>query len=280
MSKAAISPWRLLYNIVSYALLVALAVAILFPVLWMLMTSLKEQWEIFAGPFALPSSFNLSNYIKAWTIADFGRYFMNSIIITGGSIAGALVFASMAGYAFARLRFTGSNALFLFFLLGLMIAPQVVMIPIYHWLSFLGLIDTYIGVIFTYFSWTPFGILMLRTFFRGVPQDLEDAARIDGCTDFQIFWRVMLPLVTPALATSGIFLFVWIWNDFIFPLILLQSMDRSTLPLGIMGMQGQFEIDWGLQTAGLSIATLPPIIFYYLFQRQFVRGLTAGAVKG
>ncbi len=275
MSKFA----KIFYLIISWSLLISLLVIVAYPVFWMLMTSMKSQWQIFADPFSLPESFNLSNYQKAWNTGKFWLYFQNSIIITGVSIIGLLLMSSMAGYAFGRLKFKGNNILFLLFLTGMMIPPQAIIIPLYHWLSSLGLLDNMLGIIFAYLSWTSFGILILRSFFRSIPNELEDAARIDGCSEIMIFWRIMLPLVIPGLVTVGIFLFVWIWNDFLYPLIILQSPDKITVPLGVMSLKDQFTVDWGLQTAALSIATLPPLILYGLFQKKFIKGLTAGAIK-
>ncbi len=275
MSKFA----KIFYQIISWSLLIFLLVIVAYPVFWMLMTSLKSQWQIFANPFSLPESFDLSNYQKAWSTGKFWLYFQNSIIITGVSIIGLLLMSSMAGYAFGRLKFKGNNILFLLFLSGMMIPPQAIIIPLYHWLSAIGLLDNMLGIIFAYLSWTSFGILILRSFFRSIPNELEDAARIDGCSEIMIFWRIMLPLVIPGLVTVGIFLFVWIWNDFLYPLIILQSPDKITVPLGVMSLKDQFTVDWGLQTAALSIATLPPLILYGIFQKKFIKGLTAGAIK-
>lgn len=271
---------NLIGKVVVGIILLLLLTAVIYPILWMLMTSLKPQWEIFSSPFAFPTSPNLDNYVRAWDVANFGLYFFNSVLISISAIVGLLLMSSMAGFAFGRYRFKGDNPLFLFFLVGLMVAPQSIMISTYQWLSTLHLIDSYIGIIFAYWSWTPLGILILTTAFRNLPKDLEEAARIDGCPEWMIFWRVMLPLVTPGLATVGIFQFVSIWNDFVLPLIVLQSPGKNVIALGVMALKDQFTVDWGLQTAALAIATIPPLVLYYVFQKQFIRGITAGAIKG
>jgi ABC-type glycerol-3-phosphate transport system permease component len=188
--------------------------------------------------------------------------------------------SSLAAYSFARFRFRGKNAMFLFFLIGIMVPPQAIIIPAFQIVARLGLINTYTGLIFTYLSWCPVGIFILRTFFESLPSEIEDAAKIDGCSSLDLFWRIALPLAQPALATVAIFYFVWVWNDFIYPLLYLQRDTMNTIPLGLMLFQGRYQVDWGMQTAALSIATFVPVIFYLIFQDKFVRGLTAGAVKG
>jgi ABC-type glycerol-3-phosphate transport system permease component len=266
--------------VATYAVLLFVAMLVLFPMVWMFYTSLKEQREIFANPFSLPRTLNLTNYVEAWTIGNFRLYFLNSIIITLPSVLGALALSSLAAYGFARFKFRGSNVLFLFFLLGIMVPPQAIVIPAFQIVSRLHLMNSFLGLTFTYFSWCSMGIFILRTFFRSIPVEIYDAATIDGAGALSIYWRIALPLAKPALATVAIFYFVWVWNDFIYPLLYLQSDTMSTIPLGLMLFNGKYSVDWGMQTAALSIATIVPIIFYMVFQDKFVKGLTAGAVKG
>jgi len=205
---------------------------------------------------------------------------MNSVIVTVPSVLGVLAVSSLAAFSFARFRFKGDNALFLFFLLGIMVPPQAIVIPAFQIVSTLGLISNFLSLIFTYLSWCPVGIFILRSFFRSIPQEIMDAARIDGCSSFGTYWRIALPLSKPALATVAIFYFVWVWNDFLYPLLYLQKDTMSTIPMGLMLFAGRYQVDWGMQTAALSIATFAPITFYLIFQDKFVKGLTAGAVKG
>ena len=253
---------------------------VIFPMVWMFYTSFKEQWEIFANPFSLPKSLDPVNYVRAWQTGNFRLYFMNSVIITIPSVLGILAISSLAAYAFARFQFKGKNALFVFFLLGIMVPPQAIVIPAFQIISRLGLISSYHGLILTYLSWCPVAIFIMRTFFETLPLELEDAAKMDGCNMFGVFWRIALPLAKPAIATVAIFYFVWVWNDFMYPLLYLQKDTMSTIPLGLMQFNGRYQVDWGMQTAALSIATFVPIFFYLLFQDKFVKGLTAGALKG
>lgn len=273
-------PSRLVMNSAIYAVFLLMFAIIVYPMIWMFYTSFKEQWQIFQDPFALPQWLNINNYIRAWTKGDFGLYFMNSIIVTVPSVLGVLAVSSLAAFSFARFRFKGDNALFLFFLLGIMVPPQAIVIPAFQIVSTLGLISNFLALIFTYLSWCPVGIFILRSFFRSIPQEIMDAARIDGCSSFGTYWRIALPLSKPALATVAIFYFVWVWNDFLYPLLYLQKDTMSTIPMGLMLFAGRYQVDWGMQTAALSIATFAPITFYLIFQDKFVKGLTAGAVKG
>ncbi|MBV7338801.1 carbohydrate ABC transporter permease [Chloroflexi bacterium TSY] len=271
---------QLLTAIVSYAIFLVVFLLVIYPMIWMFYTSFKEQWQIFENPFALPGQLNMTNYVKAWTIGNFNLYFMNSVIITLPSVLGILLISSLAAYAFARFRFKGDRHLFLFFLIGIMVPSQAIVIPAFQIVSSLGLINSYLALIFTYFSWCPVAIFILTTFFKGLPIEIEDAAKIDGAGHLGIFWWIALPLARPALATVAIFYFVWVWNDFMYPLLYLQLDTLSTIPLGLMLFNGRWRVDWGMQTAALSIASFMPILFYMIFQDKFVRGLTAGAVKG
>lgn len=278
--SSRIRPMQILTATVTYLIFLLFLMVVLYPMIWMFYTSFKEQWQIFADPFALPSSLNLANYTKAWTTGNFRLYFFNSVIITLPSVIGILLVSSLAAYAFARFRFYGSGVLFVFFLIGIMVPPQAIVIPAFQIVSRLGLINNFLGLIFTYLSWCPVGIFIMTTFFRGLPIEIEDAAKIDGASALGIFWRIALPLAKPALATVAIFYFVWVWNDFMYPLLYLQNDRMSTIPMGLMLFNGKYQVDWGMQTAALSIATFVPIFFYMIFQDKFVKGLTAGAVKG
>lgn len=246
----------------------------------MFYTSFKPQWAIFENPFNFPKSVFFQNYRTAWITGNFYRFFINSVVITGISIVSLLILTSLAAFGFTRRGFRFREGLFLFCITGMMIGHQVYMIPMYQMISKMHLINTYLGIILAYTGWTPFGIFILRSFFNGIPSEIQDAARIDGCSDFAIYLRIMLPLSRPALATVSIFYFVWIWNDFVYPLILLQDPNMSTVTLGLVGFKGQYTLDWGAQTAALAIGSIGPMLVYYFFQKHFVRGLVTGAVKG
>jgi len=271
---------RSLSMIVTYAIFVMVAIIVLYPLIWMFYTSFKEQWEIFRDPFSLPTSLNLANYVEAWTRGSFGRFFFNSVLVTIPSVAGILLVSSLAAYAFARFTFRGSSVLFYAILIGIMVPPQAIVIPAFLLVARLGLINSFAALFLTYLSWCPVGIFILHAFFKSLPQELLDAARIDGAGSFRVFWEIALPLAKPALATVSIFYFVWVWNDFIYPLLYLQDDAMSTIPLGLMLFRGQYQTNWGLQAAALSIASFVPLAFYLLFQDKFVKGVTAGALKG
>jgi ABC-type glycerol-3-phosphate transport system permease component len=265
---------------VIYLVFAVFTVVVLYPLIWMFYTSFKEQWQIFQDPFALPGSLNMANYKEAWTRGNFGLYFFNSVFVTIPSVLGILLVSSLAAYAFARFKFRGSTALFYLILIGIMVPPQAIVIPAFLLVSRLGLINNFASLFFTYLSWCPVGIFILHAFFKSLPEELLDAARVDGAGKFRVFWQIALPLAKPALATVAIFYFVWVWNDFLYPLLYLQDDKKSTVPLGLMLFRGQYQTNWGLQTAALSIASFVPLLFYMLFQDKFVKGMTAGALKG
>jgi ABC-type glycerol-3-phosphate transport system permease component len=267
-------------GIVLYPIFLLLAALILYPLVWMLYSSFKDNAAIFASVFGLPRSFYLDNYLTVFTKGSMGVYFGNSIFISVVSVLGLVVFSSLAAYAFASFRFRGSTPLFIVLLLGLMVPPQALIISGFKLMSILHLLDSYWALIFTYFGWTSFGIMVLRNFFESVPRDIKDAARVDGAGHWAMFSQIMLPLARPSIATIAIFYFMWVWNDFIYPLVYMQSPEKYTIPLGVLFFNSRYNIQWGLQMAALAVATIVPLIVYYVFQKQFIRGILAGALKG
>jgi ABC-type glycerol-3-phosphate transport system permease component len=267
-------------GVVLYPIYLLLAALILYPLVWMIYSSFKANPDIFANVFALPSTLYLENYVTVFTKGAMGLYFRNSLLVSIVSVAGLLVFSSLAAYAFATFRFRGSTPLFMILLLGLMVPPQALIISGFKLMSILDLIDTYWALIFTYFGWTSFGILVLRNFFQSVPRDIKDAARVDGAGHWAMFSQIMLPLARPSLSTIAIFYFMWVWNEFIYPLVYMQTPDKYTIPLGVLFFNGRYAVEWGLQMAALAIATIVPLLVYYAFQKQFIRGILAGALKG
>ena len=267
-------------GIVLYPVFLLIAAVILYPLVWMTYSSFKGNADIFANVFALPRELFLGNYVTVFTQGAMGLYFRNSLFVSIVSVAGLLVFSSLAAYAFASFRFRGSTAIFLVLLLGLMVPPQALIISGFKLMSILNLIDTYWALIFTYFGWTSFGILVLRNFFQSVPRDVKDAARVDGAGHWQMFSQIMLPLARPSISTIAIFYFMWVWNEFIYPLVYMQTPEKYTIPLGVLFFNGRYTVEWGLQMAALAVATLVPLVVYYTFQKQFIRGILAGALKG
>jgi putative chitobiose transport system permease protein len=268
-------------NIFIYILLIIIAVAMLFPLLWLLSTALKSSGEnIFQfPPQFIPSQPTLENFVKVWQSHPFAQYLWNSTIIAGLTVVGNLLFSSLAAYPLARLNFTGRDVIFAIIIATIMIPFQIVMIPLYVLTIKLGLKNSYFGVIFPSLA-SAFGIFLLRQALRGIPQELEDAARIDGCNDWQIWWLIMLPLIKPALITLSIFTFIGSWSDFLWPLLILDRPEYYTLPLGLANLAGAFSLDWRLVAAGSIIATAPVFIVFLILQKYIVATDSATGIKG
>jgi raffinose/stachyose/melibiose transport system permease protein len=273
--------WRVQPSSVAIAVVLwGYAAMVLGPLLLVVINSLRPTSEIFADPIALPERVSLDSYVTAWTDANFGRYFFNSLGITVAAVALATTVSVLAAYPLGRYRFRGSTLLSLFFLSGLMLPFRLAILPLFLMLDTLNLVDTRTGLVLVYAATgIPFSVFILTAFFRQLPGDLSDAASIDGAGEFQIFSRVMLPLVRPALSTVMVFQFVPLWNDFFFPLVLLRSSDKWTLPVGMTRFFGEFQTDWSTLFAGLLIATLPLIVLFLVATKQIISGLTAGIGK-
>ncbi|BAS28294.1 carbohydrate ABC transporter permease [Limnochorda pilosa] len=264
-----------------YLGLAALAAVFLYPLVLMVFTAFKSTREIFMDPFGLPSGWSLKPFLDVWGRARFSVYFRNSVLVTSLSTVVVLACSSLSAYALARYRFRFNGMLYLFFLAGIMIPIRLGVLPLFLLMRDLHLLNTHASLVLTYAaSGMPMSVFLLAGFFRTLPKELEYAARIDGCTEFQTFYRVMLPLVRPGLATVTIVNFVPWWNDFFFPLLFIQSDHLKTIPLGMTVFFGQYMTDWGLLFAGMLIASLPLLVVYLVMSRQFIAGLTAGAVKG
>ena len=264
------------YLVLMFFLLITLG-----PVLWVYTTAFRSDSEIMASPLSLPQEWRLQNFTDAWRVGKFDRYFLNSVIIAAPVVLGVVGLSCLAGYALARFKFRGNRAIFLMFLVGLMVPFQAVMIPLYFDLRDWGILSTYWAVILPSIGLgLPFGIFLMRAFFIGIPVELGDSAKVDGCNELQVFWKVMLPLTIPAASALGIFQFMWTWNSFLMPMLYLQREALRTLPLGVMLFSGRYSTQYGLFFAGVTIATLPVVIAYILLQRRVTAGLTAGAVKG
>jgi ABC-type glycerol-3-phosphate transport system permease component len=271
---------KVLQMFLLYPIFLLVSVSILYPLVWMIYSSLKSDSAIFANVFALPDSLFWGNYRTVFVDGGMGIYFRNSLFISVISVAGLLVICSLAAYAFAQIDFKGKTGLYMFILLGLMIPPQALIISGFKLIAVLKLVSSHWALIFTYFGWASFGILVLRSFFQSIPTEIIDAARVDGAGHWQMLTQIMLPLARPSISTIAIFYFMWVWNDFIYPLVYMQDEQKYTVPLGIIFLNGRYRVQWGLQMAGLAVATIPPLLIYIIFQRQFIRGLLAGALKG
>ena len=263
-----------------HAVLILFAFVAFYPIVVMWITALRPAAEVMRDPFGLPTGIFLDNIVNAWVKGRFGNYFINSIIITLPTVIGVVALSALGGYGIARFRFRGRMLIFYTMLLGLTIPFQSVMIPLYYQLLAMGLLGSYLAVILPSIAFgLPFGIFLMQSFFEDLPHELTEAARVDGCSEFRIFRSVMLPLARPAISTLIVFQFMRTWNEFLMPLLYLQDEARRPIPLGLMFFQGAYTRDIGLIAAGVSLSTIPVIIVYLIFQRQFVKGLTAGAVK-
>mgnify|MGYP000966312646 CR=1 FL=1 len=229
----------------------------------------------------LPVPPTLENLTEAWTVGRFGVYFKNSVIISLADVTGMVIISSLAGYAFARMQFPGQKLLLYGLLIGLTIPVAAIIIPLYLTMRDFRLLNTYGSVIVADIALAaPIFVFIMRAFFRDLPAELDDAARIDGANELQIFWQIMLPLARPGLLTVALLEFLWSWNDLFLPLVFLVSDELRTLPVGMLFFQGRFTIDYGLMSAGVLIISLPVTILFLIFQRDFVKGLASGALKG
>lgn len=270
-----------LQTILIYLVLGSIALIMLFPLLWLVSTSFKSSTEnIFQFPPQLiPQAPTFQNFITVWQTNPFGVYLLNSTLVAVLTVGLNLIFCSLAAYPLARLQFWGREVIFNTIVATIMIPFQIVMIPLYILTVQLGLKNSYLGVIFPSIA-SAFGIFLLRQAFQGVPKELEEAARMDGCSDLGIWWHVMLPAVRPALITLGIFVFIGSWSDFLWPLIVLDRPEMYTLPLGVAKLAGTFSLDWRLIAAGSVISIAPVLIFFGFLQRYIVPTDLSSGVKG
>ena len=267
-----------------YILLIGIAVIMIAPFLWMLITSLSSSSEVYQYPPSLPEVWKFENYPELFNRLPFGRFTFNSLKISLLATLGTLVSASLAAYAFARMEFKGKKALYWVILATMMIPFQVTMIPIFFLLKSLGFYGSHAALIVPHwfgFGMGAFGIFLLRQFFATVPRELEEAARIDGAGSFRVFWSIMLPTARPALATLGLLTFMAHWNDLIGPVLYLTDTDQMTLTIGLAALGGGdliARVD--LLMAGAVVSLLPILILFVVTQRFFVQGITAGGIKG
>jgi ABC-type glycerol-3-phosphate transport system permease component len=268
--------------------LVVYAVWVVYPMVWMAYSSLKTDAAIAHAPFALPAAgaLRVDNFGHAWREAHFGDYFFNSALVTLASVGTILALGSMAAYALARFYHPLGQAVFWLFLSGLMVPVQLSIVPLFFEMRSLGLLNSKIGLILVYSAnGLPFAIFILAGFFRSLPRSLYEAAVIDGCGEFTAFWKVLLPLAKPGLVTVAIFQFIGVWKEYFFAFMLTggdTTHQARTLPLGLanLSITAQYHTDFGMLFAGLVLVTLPILALYLLLQRQIVKGVSAGALKG
>lgn len=271
---------RRLQHTLIHVLLIIGSLFMLLPFLWMISTSLKEAREVFTFPPQwLPSSPNWSNYARALTSMPFGRFYLNSFIVATSTTIITLATSSLAAFAFARLRFKGRDTLFLVYLATLMIPFTVLLIPNFVLVRYLGWYDSYQALIFPP-AFSAFATFLLRQYFRGIPVELDDAARIDGASSLRIWWQIIMPNSAPALAALAIFIFLGNWNEFLWPLVVTNSENMRTIPVGLNSFQGQFSVRWELLMAAAVVAMLPVLVVYMLAQKWFIKGITITGMGG
>jgi multiple sugar transport system permease protein len=271
---------RRIARIALYVVLAAGAVAMLFPFLWMVSSSLKGDVALFqTPPRLLPQPFAPGNYSRVLDLFPVGRFLLNSAVVALFSTTLQVLTSAMAAYAFARLRFRGRDALFLVYLGTLMVPFQVTVVPLFIEMKYLGLVNSYGGLILPTIA-SAFGTFFLRQAFLGLPRELEEAAFIDGAGHWSIFTRIVLPLAKPALATFTVLSFMASWNSFLWPLVIVSSQHLMTLPVGLANLQGEHFTQWNLVMAGTTISVVPVILVYLVAQKHIVRGVALSGVKG
>lgn len=267
-------------QIVSIVAIAVVGALFLTPLLYMLTTSLKPKKEVLQNTVSLFGSyFAVENYTRAWTAFPFGKYLFNSILVGLVTSLLTVITSAMAAYAFARLKFKHRDGIFFIYLATLMIPLQVTIIPLYIILRTLGWHDSYTALIIPP-AFTAFGVFMLRQFFLTIPTEIEEAAKIDGCSRFQIFTTIILPMSKPGLASLAIFTFVNSWKSFFWPLIVTATDAHKTLPLGLYMFSGQYGTDWSALMAATAISIIPGVIFYIIFQRSLVQGISLSGMGG
>lgn len=278
---------KMLKSVSIHSVLIFTSLLSIFPFIWLLSTSLKGNSEnIFAYPPAIiPKEFTFANYTGVWHRVDLMRYFINSMVVAGGTVLLNLILSALAGYPLARMEFKGKKIAFFAILATIMVPFQAIMLPVYLITLKLRLVDGvsdaagFVGLIMP-FAVNAFGIFLMRQAFMTIPREMEEAAIVDGCNVFQVFWKVLLPMVKPSLAVLAIFTFIGSWGEFLWPSIILTKESMFTLPVGINNLQGMFSSNWRYIAAGSIISTIPIIIFFLAMQKYFIAGENEGAVKG
>ena len=276
MNKKKIRVSSILLNL----LCIVLCAVIAAPLLWIILNSSKTNQEMFMDSLALPEVWQFGNYAKAWSMGLY-RYFGNSVLVSAIALVGILVLASFLAYGLTRFRAKGSNIIFIIVLGGMALSEQIALVPLYNILQALHLYDTYAAVILPYIAFRiPFTVFLMRAYFITIPEELEEAAVVDGYNSLQIFTKIIVPISKPIFASCAIVNLNFVWNEFLFANVFLSDKAIQTIPIGLMTFKGDLKVDYTTTLAGLIIASMPLIILFLLMSKQFVRGLTSGAVKG
>lgn len=278
---------RILEKISIHSILIFVSLLSIFPFIWLISTSLKGQSEnIFAyPPQIIPQDFTFENYVGVWKRVNFIAYFVNSMVVAGFTVLLNLILSAMAAYPLARMQFFGKKFAFFAVLATIMVPFQAIMLPVYLITLKLHLVDSvnnfmgYLGLVMP-FAVSAFGIFLMRQAFLTIPKEMEEAAIVDGCNVWQVFFKVLLPMVKPSLAVLAIFTFIGSWGEFLWPSIVLTKESMYTLPVGVNNLQGMFSSNWRFIAAGSILATIPIVIFFLAMQKYFISGETEGAIKG
>lgn len=269
------------FKIVGYLLLVLVGISFIAPFFWMASTSLKYEGDVFKDPPEwIPSNIRWKNYIDVFKVIPYFTYLKNTVLVACLATIGTLLSSSMAAYSFSIINWKGGKYLFFVALMTMMIPPMAIMIPLYLVYRTMGFVNTFVPLILPACIGVPYHIFILRQFFRGIPKELREAAHIDGANELQIYSKIYLPLAKPALSAVAIFQFFASWSDFMGPLIYLNDQKKYTLALGIQQFQGQYQSQWALFMAAAMIMIIPPMIFFYYSQKNFIKGITISGLKG
>jgi ABC-type glycerol-3-phosphate transport system permease component len=256
------------------------SLATLAPLAWILLTSLRTTREVAFDPIGLPATPLFGNYLDAWTTADFGRLFLNSTVVAVGTVAGVLLLAGIAAYAFAILPLPGRTWWYALFVAGLIVPIGLLVVPLFYQLRGMGLLNSAWALILPQVAISlPFAIVLLRAFIVDIPREILDAARVDGAGQLRLFGAIVLPLIRPAILALIVFDVIWSWNQFLLPLVLTQDPRAHTLPLGLSFFMGRYAVDFPRLMAGATISMIPTVVIFVLFQRHMIRGITAGAFR-
>lgn len=257
-----------------------LVIIVLYPLYWTIINSLKTNNELFASPFSLPHKLLFKNYISAWNLG-LSQYFLNSIYVSSISIIITVFLGALCAYGLSRFDIKGKNLIFMVVLGGLMLSPEVALVSLYKILQILHLYNTRWAMIIPYIAFKlPFSVFLMRSYFISFPKDMEEAATIDGCNTFQVFYKIVVPISLPIFASTAIMDAIFVWNEFLFALVFVENKAITTIPVGLMAFRDALNTDWTVLLAGITIATLPMAILFLCMQKYFVKGLTSGAVKG
>jgi len=278
--RVPVGRFATLMLIYRYALVLILVAVFIFPFVVMVTTAFKASDEIFrAPPELMPRAWTIEHFVAALTQIPFWRFLINTVVISGLSVLGTLLAAPLVAYSLAKLRWRGRNVLFIMVLATMMLPPQVTLIPIYMLWNKVGATGTILPLIIPAFLGTPFFIFLIRQFLISVPEELIEAAKVDGASELRIYWSIVLPIARPALITSAVFQFVWAWTDFLYPLIYLNDEESYTLSIGLYSFLGQHGVQWGPLMAACVLFTLPAFLIFLVFQRYFIGGIATGALK-